>query len=516
MIAPPPMSTYQRALAFTAALTVAVLPQGLAEASCIDDTEALTKSTTDMQKFVKSWSAMDVLLISDDLSNPPDDFIAQDLVGGQPEHLPDRWNAVVDAALQEFDAVARQCTPTDLVSLSGANIHSDVFVPATPVEALSEYSSRHGVSSNQLSAVLSAPGGVPSPQALQLSMSQITSAGQPGIVPVVAGNPLRRSDSSFLRHWSINASGVVLQPTSGISTQTTVSSISVWSGVVLEDSAYDWYRLIGDKLGIDEAQYDERRASALRTLLAAYRASAENYVFKSSTPLPPLSQVPDSDRADALRAARNIFEQAHSVTQSFFHASTAAYLQDHYIAPVEGRAPKRMSLSLVGRLSPEPSFVQELPDLLNVAVAWQGKFQFKPDSQSTSAAIEFDAAAAYSAYPTTSPDVSVEACDDFTCDNPNPAVLVDLSVGFHAALPSPVSSSIGRTRVDAAVLGRGASRSGSVAGLDASGGCAIAMEIPVTDSLAIAGTYVGRAVQDGSDWTWIGTTGVSLAAVLAN
>jgi hypothetical protein len=342
-----------------------------------------------------------------------------------------------------------------------------------------------------LAPVLDPTGGVPAPQRLQLGLSQVISGGQPGMMASAMGALAPTSRSSLWSHLSVASSVLVLQAPaapdammgSDALPEPTFGAIDVAFLYSSKPTIYDWTNALTreSQLAAEEDQFAidawNITDQLLETLSAGLRA-------------------PAVDRASLLK------EVVVGAGQSYFD-STGATLEavvGDTLARLTRPVHKDWAVRL--RVSPDATYVPELPDLMSLAFAWSGEAGQERKLEDTYWRLSWSVDGDLSAFPT-----AQYTTIDWGAFTDSFGGVVNASIGGVACFP--VANQASPTRLEAAAVARWSKHRNDDedSGLY-SGGGHISLVVPVAAGISLVGTYTFR-YEEGS--RWITTTSFTFA-----
>lgn len=446
----------------------------------------------------RSWNVVEVVTSIDlDAPNsPPEDWRSQDdatpATGTCDTACEARWVGVRDSAIRAFDAYVRGGVACDLLTVSGARIEAVRLEPATAHEAARRAAGTVDSSIGVLPAVLAAPTGAPSPRGFELGMTQVVSAGQPGLSATGAGALAPEARDPFLRHSSLAVSTLLLQPvgTDGDLRDPQLASSEVVLSSTTRRTAYDWFFEVAESAEATETRIEDLQRTALDTLVAEYRAQS----------------VP-SDASDAFRLERLLVALRAAGDQ--FHRRTEDHYYETFVRPELTPDRYELGLSVRVRLSPYLRYLPELPDRFAAALVGNTALRIgngRADELYGHFTGRLDAA--LSMWPRT-------LTSSILRDDPRPSFLLNFAAGGDLVFPAFASGQAG-ARLSANFLLRYAvDRQDSMGRDDFSMGGSFVLTLPVTESVALAGTYSFRCFMQ-QDFACISTASFSFAATVAD
>jgi len=340
---------------------------------------------------------------------------------------------------------------------------------ARTLDAVDAFMREHNETTPILVTAIGLPS-VPAPQPVQVGLSQIVAAGQPGLMVSFAATPGIRSESHLGRHVVAAASGLVMnQPDeTGTTNETKFASGEVTASYTSTRTVYDWAAEVDEAQIITDRVFDEHAWNAARLLVTELKT-----------------------RLAAGAAPRDALVAAQGMAVRVYQDATRSYLQEHFAKPeIERPRDDYWGVGLRLRASPEPQFVPELPDKYAASVEAWGELHLAGSTSSVSATGH--ASAGYSARPTSGAD--------------GDTLLVDVAGGLSVLL----RSATGPTRLSVLGLFRWAPR--EVAGdPELSAGATGLVQVPIGGDVALAGTLTWRARTGQSNET---TTSITLAKAL--
>jgi hypothetical protein len=298
------------------------------------------------------------------------------------------------------------------------------------------------------------------------------------------------------------ASAVVIQP---VSTATTAAGMPTSSSQLkpvfasgelgfsssTQETAYDWYSKIARQGAQTIAEMRADTAAAVNVLVRSYRAEQDR-----RPPPTPGAAVP----VDVMRAQFGI---AAAGARVHFAKSTEAYYLDKFITDnLHNKAV--FTGSLRARVTPDATWVPNLPDLVSVALAHQGTVPFGGRSTlDPFGAFDYALSAAFSMFPT----------DKFQTLNgtgdTKPTGLVDASMGLSLMLPN--ANRTGTTRVTIAALGRFRAAKNVNDKYEAGFGGSASVEVPVSERVSLLASFTERCTAADNP---VGTDNVHCVSML--
>jgi hypothetical protein len=406
-----------------------------------------------------AWTRLDTLLLAgDSWSEPP-----------QGSGLtPAAWATLRDEAV----TYVRGCDfPTDYPeseSLAFMRVFQD---SATRVlDAVRDYQRENNVTIPILGSALGLPTG-PAPQPLQLGLSQVVAAGEPGFLGGLSVTPGIRSEGHFQRHATVVANALIMNAPGamGVAGDPKFASGELHFAYSSARTVWDFAAEVIERGATTDAEFDRRAWNAARLIVSELKAASAAGV------------------ADMVAV-----HQAVETARRLYAASTRAYLTDTFIRPeAERNHVNQWSLSVVLRGSPHPEFLPEIPDKYSAQLNVSGTYRAVGKDKSLS--LDGNASAAFSKDPVTGVDKDT--------------LLVDASGGLALILPSAA----GPTRLTARGLFRYALRDTMTGEKEVSGGVAISLLVPIGGDIGISATYAWRYLNGVGD---AATSSISIAKTI--
>jgi len=457
--------------------------------------DAIYSPATDL---ARSWTVLDILLASENGGPPPqwlphtvdtpagpplsvegEDNPALSANGDTPEK---RWEAAYARALERFHAHATACTADEFVAPLEGAWSSDAFGDPTALEALERYAQKTQPRSVLISRSVGHLGGLPTTRPFVLALSQTVTRGQPGLAPSLALSPLTQDKNAFLRHLVISASGLIINPdvppphapvTAGGEVRPVFASMEASAGTSSDVRVDDWYNLVLANSVANVDALNEIRKATLRQLVLDYAAAKPG---------------------EELARQRGTFSALRQAAFRNFRGDVFTYYERRYIEPHETRKTTfDWSLSLRARYTLDATWVAEVADL--AAFGLEGLFDFQfADTHDFKFSLTGGLLASASGYPTAQGWVRPDLL-------PSPEAtaawggLADANLGLSLYVPTEGSGSLVKSaRLTLLGLARGQARE---TGHTLRFGFNATLEIPVSDNVAIAGSYTLRCLGRG-------------------
>lgn len=455
-----------------------------AEPTCQDRANGLFQGDAESQRVAHSWNALEILLASSTIDVVPADWVNQDAVplradtvaaDAEQQHRAN-WRAAWAWAFARFDAFAEHCSPGELVPLDSTGKPLDrsspfgVMSPPDVIGMIDAYQADNGVkvSSAALVELLGSPGGVPTPQPLQIALTQVTTAGQPGFVGTLGSAPWARNNSALVRHLTFSGSTLIVspsQPSGGGSVEPTFASGEFVVATALPNRAYDWLRGRAKQQPVIEARFRELVLSAEQDLV---------YLYK----LRPADVAKETAFTGALSSASATL-LAHSVE----------YFGEALVRPEDEKVPTAGTFYARGRYTPDATWVPELPDLLSAGLGAAYYTAFSKTQDKIGGAFHASLSLSYSDYSTTptADGTPVLRTADFPASHP--AVLGDVWTSLDVLAPTTPA---GRPYLTASATLRFASRELAEGIPELSFGAKGALTVPVSPGIAIQAAFLSR------------------------
>lgn len=367
----------------------------------------------------------------------------------------DLWKTVRQSALDSIKA--DRYDPTSPQKPTGPDLRSFGTrfqeYRSTLRQAISDYYSEHaGEPTPVLSQVLD-PAGIPSPQPAQITLSQVFSAGVPGLSAGFSATPGLNQGHTFWGHSTFSLSGLLLQPTGA---DPTFSSGELAFSYSSRRNVFDF---LADYNGQDflssDLDFERAAANAANDLVARYQIGIKQ----------------GRSEADAIASA---VETAGLTVKN----QTSLYEQDHFIDSEQNRD---LNSFLAGsarfRVTRDAQYLSDVPDLLSGALQIGGQLNLG-GSKSFRFSLAGTADASASAWPTS----TFQTLSAANASNSQLTLLVDGSVGASLYVPT---QGRGTSKLTASLVGRWAFREAG----EWSWGGAFALVVPITADMALAGTY---------------------------
>ncbi|QRN98824.1 hypothetical protein JRI60_07280 [Archangium violaceum] len=473
------------------------------------------------------------------LSDGTHDVLGTALMAGQQWDTPpegvalENWPALRAEALTRLQQVLATCNADKpLTPPTGTAFHGiyERYRP-TLTETLERYVASNQLSSPVFSQVLGAVGGIPAPQRLQVGLSQIVSAGQPGLAGNIAGALSPHSEHFIPRHTSLTGSLLVIQPVRAAdSTEPTelgqpqFASAETMLAFSSRRTAYDWSIEVSNRMQEIIKKSEQQGLFATQQFLRRIQASLE-----LRQPAERLNQQEEKARLDAapseareqlrteidqarkLREQENLraaLEEASEAARRFYLETMETYFTRTFIQPELDREkyPFHLDVALRVRVTPRPDFVPELPDLFSTGLEVAGDGALLGGRDSSQLLYNFRVLTSGSAYPT-------RVCSRFSGCDAQASLLLDAAAGLGVTLPSRDMPSDTVFRV-AGLLRWAPFRDISINGQmvdELSGGFSASLEVPVAPTLSLLGSYTMRWVKGGSA---VATSGITIAKTL--
>jgi hypothetical protein len=344
-----------------------------------------------------------------------------------------------------------------------------------------------------LAPVLAPGGGVPAPQPLQFGLSQVVSGGQPGMMASAMGNLDQNGTNGLWRHVSLAGSVLVLQPIQGAAAMDTtlpepqLGAIDVGFLYSSKPTIYDWTDALTREKQL-LAEDDQFSTDAWNV--------TDNLLEVLSTQWPNMKTA--EERQKLIRDAVGVAGQA-------YFDSTDATLQSIVKDKLEELTrPVSSDFALRIRVSPDASFVPELPDLMSLDLAWSGEAgqARKPDGAYWRLTWSLDGDLSAFAVPQYR-----KISGNWDAFGDSLGGVVNASLGGVACLPTARQAS--PTRIDFASVARWSKHANDHedSGLYSAGGH-IGLTMPVGAGVSLVGTYTFRYEENTG---WITITSFSFA-----
>jgi hypothetical protein len=394
---------------------------------------------------------------------------------------PAQWPTLRDQALSALDVFvgcdvsAMPQQPAALYAAALLDYQPDI------AEVAARYATKHGLTIPFFASLIGPSASVPAPQPFQVGLSQVVSAGQPGMQAVLGGAPGAKSDSKLWRHTMVHGSALIIQtPSTSTGERVSLGDPQFASGQLdvsytSRRTLYDWSSETADQV-VDIGQQLDRHA------LNAATRGLQTYAGEVKAGLARTTALADGVREMA----------------SVYRAAASAYFEDVLIRKeLERDHDSHWDLGLRGRISPRPDFVPELPDLVSFGVVGGGELALGSPT-ATHFALSTHGLLALSMFPTT----IYRRIDKGDRDG-DLSGLFDYSLDMALLVPGALAAA-GRTRVACSGLLRYAFR--TVSGQpEISAGANATIEVPLSGTIALAGTYTMR---------WINERGVESISAL--
>jgi hypothetical protein len=323
-------------------------------------------------------------------------------------------------------------------------------------------------------------GGAPDPHFLQVGLSQVVTAGQPGFSGTVSGHFDQAQRASLL------ATALVIQPTHP------TDSMAIGPAepkLASFDAGFVWTTRPNVHTFLDWLSRDRRRSTAF-----AARSWAATLLMVSTL------------KADLLATPGNrhaAVTHAVMIAGESYRDSTRAYIVENYVKVEEGRnRANYFDITVRLRATRDATFLPELPDLLAATAAASGAFGTSARPDRIAVGLTSTAALSASALPT----------EDFaTWDGSEIGSTLggvgDLAIGAMMALPTGVDRP--PTRVTASGIGRASWHDGANEDKwTLSAGGQMALNVPIGSGIELVGTYVLRYIQS---FGWASTSGFTVS-----
>lgn len=468
------------------------------------------------------------------LSDGTHDVLGTLLEAGQQGDSPSD-TALRSEAISRLQQLLASCNPNkELKPPTGTAFHA-IYEKYRPTlrSTLEQYVAAHQLSSPVFSQVLGAVGGIPAPQRLQVGLSQVVSAGQPGLSGNVAGALSPNNDTFFWRHTALTGTMLVIQPVSSASTtgaaaikleQPQFASLETMLAFSNQRTAYDWSVEVSQKLGDIVAKSEQTGLFATQQFLRHIQSNLDLHqpaekqkrqeedaqlAAASAEARPQLQK--DIQQVRALREQQMFqaaLEDASEAARRFYREGMEDYFTRTFIQPEQNREkhPFHLDGALRLRVTPRPDFVPELPDMLSLGLDVMGDGALLGSRDSSQLLYNFRLLTSGSAYPTS-------ACSRFEGCAAQTSLLFDAAAGLGVTLPARdlPSDTIFRA---AALLRWAPFRSVSIDGQEVkelSGGFTASLEVPVTPTLSLLGTYTMRWMKGSKP---VATSGITIAKTL--
>ncbi|WP_375767268.1 hypothetical protein NR798_37140 [Archangium gephyra] len=415
-------------------------------------------------------------------------------------------DAARDAALEALDTLLSTCDwRAELVPPPGVGLVSP-YAQTIPFErTLRDALSGFETASPILSQVLNAPGtGIPLPQRIQLGLSQVTTAGQPGLSFGGAGVIDPTSPHAFFRHSNLAISVLAIQPVgtgSGTDASTLPSSPELASAEIAfthrgEETAYDWMARLADASGHIAMVKEENRSGyfATQNLLATYGSARDVFEAANEATAPEARARlwKDTERRNALVAAAEIALQ-------IYRSRLKDFLQAGAVADAVRRATNPVSFHWAVRFRTTPGlrFIPEVPDARSLSLEGviEGAFGAQPRSRRAPIRYNLGGALSGSAIPR---DPCVQSPRPGECSFANSlGVVLDLAGGVTFDVPLSGLAAPSSIRVNGLFRWTPYRNSivASIGEPELSYGANASLAVPVSEGLFIVGTYTYRWIQ---------------------
>jgi hypothetical protein len=469
------------ALALVPVLTILGQPLNtMAQPTCNFDNflNPAANVVPELKGKVDAWNVLEILLAPRaDWYQPPNGWHDHDPLWqeGNEKQSADRWREVVDVALDYFDRCASQTAVPEAFPVG------HLFTPADLDEELKRYVSAGGepvtetkiaVSADRVSLaisseVLASPSGTPAAEPVQIGLSQVVSAGQPGLMPSIAVNPSPKDRHETMRHWLIQANGLIIEPVgSGGKPETPIAaSFDVAATLNNRRSAYDWHSWVASQVEWTTREYRSFGAAAVRRLIETYGGQ---------------------DHADRLKRISAFQNAALGARQAFTDASIH-WIDNQFVKNALKEQNFLWGFAIRARVSPNATYLPDVPDLASAGLrAWlEGRWAVKDWRIGLTGSV----AASASGYPT-------EKFKTFATGSGDWNVLADWALGGAFAYLS--KSLMGNSRLTVQHIGRVSGREGTRGRHEVSLGFSAGLEIPVSETISLAGSYRMLCLGDAS------------------